>query len=83
MDEACPQDAREKIIRTMTARAQSGDVQAAMFVFNRLYGTPKSGDDIELQERVEAEIDSIFNKIREALAPQLADQVFNALSNSR
>ena len=79
MDESCPDDARDKIVRVMTGRAQSGDVQAATFIFNRLFGTPKSGDDIEIQERVEAEIERTFIAIREVLAPHDAEKLFDRL----
>lgn len=80
-DEACPVDQRERIIRSMTARAQAGDSRAAAFIFDRIYGTPISGDELKVREQVEAELDKFFTKIREALPPDVAELVTEAAAS--
>jgi hypothetical protein len=69
-DAACDEAARETIIRAVAARAQAGDVQAATFIFNRLYGTPVSGGEIRLREAIEAELGDFFKAMEKSLTPQ-------------
>jgi hypothetical protein len=79
LDEACPDEDRKQIINAIVARAKAADVRCAAFIFDRIYGTPKSGDDILIQEKVDAELDIVIRKIREVCPPDTADQVIDSI----
>jgi hypothetical protein len=81
-NEACPRDDRVGIINSIVARAKAADPRCAAFVFDRLYGTPKSGDDLLIQEKVDAEVDSIIRKIREVCPQDTADQIIESIFSS-
>lgn len=68
-DKACPVKDREAIIKSQSQKALEGDLLAARFVFERLYGTPLSGDQIELQEKLEAQIADFFKTMEKELTP--------------
>ncbi len=72
---ACPPEQRATIIRSVTARAQAGDVRCADFIFNRIYGTPLSGDDLKLREKLEAELADLFKTMETGLSPQAWQEV--------
>ncbi len=69
-DVACPMADRQTIIRAVTARAQAGDALSANFIFNRVYGTPVSGDELKLREQLEAELDDFYKAMEKNLTPQ-------------
>ena len=78
MDDYCPLDAREKIVRGMVARAEAGDVRCAAFVFDRIYGTPKNGDALAIEEKVEEELENFYALLEKNLDPQTFAKVREA-----
>lgn len=79
LGDAWPLDRRRTVIDVLASRAQSGDVRAVSLILAYAYGTPPSGDEMRIQEAVDAEFDNLIKTLEKKLSPAAWKEVRAAL----
>lgn len=69
MDGAWSATSRKKAIGATARLAEQGDAQALRVLMSYAYGTPRSGDDFEIEDRV----NKIVNDFYQLLAPHFGE----------
>lgn len=79
-DESWTQEQRAEAIKKQAARAAQGDRGALSFLMSYCYGRPPSLDELEIEQRVETELDAFIDKIKANLEPHIFERVIEALA---
>ncbi|BCM88832.1 hypothetical protein IAD21_00674 [Abditibacteriota bacterium] len=77
---ACPAQQREAIFTALTAKATKGDTTAARLILSYTYGTPPSGDDLAVEERVNAIAHEFFNRLAPIYGEKKAREILGLLA---
>ena len=84
LQKACPAQRREDIFEALTAKATRGDTTAARLILSYTYGTPPSGDDLAVQDRVNAIVIEFFSRLAPIYGEEKAREILGHLgSHSR
>jgi hypothetical protein len=79
LDTEFPRDKRVHLLLSLGAQART-DTRAAALLLSYLYGSPAQLDDIQIAERVEAEVEAILETLEESLDAATFEKVCAILS---
>ena len=82
-DESWTPEQRAEAIKKQAIRAAQGDRGALAFLMSYCYGRPPSLDEVEIEQRVEAEYDAFINTIKANLDPHTFEKVIEAIGAAK
>lgn len=78
---ACPGPDRQAIFKALVAKAKKGDTTAARLILSYSCGTPPSGDDLAVQDRVNAIVIEFFNRLAPIYGVEKAREILGHLAS--
>jgi len=76
---AMPETTRHNILAKVAEMAELGDMNAAKLALSYAFGTPRSGDEMKIEEEVDKAIDSTLTIIEKKVSPEAWAEVEAAL----